>query len=79
MSGAIDAPRFSHTWLPDTLSVEAGLLRDHPDALAALRKLGHVIADKPAKQGDAHSIFVEADGTIHGVADQRRTGDAGAD
>jgi gamma-glutamyltranspeptidase/glutathione hydrolase len=72
----IDAPRLSHTWLPDVVNVEAALMRDHPEALAQLRKLGHTIAEKPAKQGDAHSIFIDPDGTKHGIADPRRQGTA---
>jgi gamma-glutamyltranspeptidase/glutathione hydrolase len=72
----IDGPRLSHTWLPDQVEVEAGLVKDHASAIAALKKLGHTIVDPPKKQGDAHSIFIDADGTIHGVADHRRSGSA---
>jgi gamma-glutamyltranspeptidase/glutathione hydrolase len=71
----IDAPRMSHTWLPDEVAMEAAMLAGHADAVSSLRAMGHRIVEKPAPgQGDAHTIFVEKDGTIVGVADQRRSG-----
>jgi gamma-glutamyltranspeptidase/glutathione hydrolase len=71
----IDAPRMSHTWLPDEIAVEGGMSSEHADAVSALRAMGHCVIEKSAPgQGDAHSLFVEEDGTIVGVADQRRGG-----
>jgi gamma-glutamyltranspeptidase/glutathione hydrolase len=73
---AVDAPRLHHQWLPDTITVEPALRTDHPEAVEALRRLGHVIAEQSPRQGDAHSIAVRADGTYVGVADTRRSGAA---
>jgi gamma-glutamyltranspeptidase/glutathione hydrolase len=72
----IDAPRMSHTWLPDSIAIEPALQRDHEEALAELRRMDHTFAEKSAKQGDAHSIFIAPDGTRHAIADQRRHGTA---
>jgi gamma-glutamyltranspeptidase/glutathione hydrolase len=72
---SVDAPRMSHTWFPDRLAVEAGLTQDHARPLEALKARGHRIAEKPARQGDANSIFITPEGII-GVADQRHTGTA---
>ncbi len=38
---AVDAPRFHHQWLPDTLQAEPGALS--PDVVAALEKMGHKV------------------------------------
>jgi gamma-glutamyltranspeptidase/glutathione hydrolase len=73
---AVDAPRLHHQWLPDTIAIEPALRTDHPEPIEALRRLGHVIADKSPRQGDAHSIAVRADGQYVGVADTRRSGAA---
>ncbi len=72
---AVDAPRLHHAWMPDSVTLEAGLLNDHNNEVAQLQKLGHTIVAKPSRQGDAHSIFVSKTiGTRWGVADQRREG-----
>jgi len=71
---AVDAPRLHHQWLPDAVSVEEDLLKQH-DALEKLRALGHTINKTAAKQGDVHAI--RRDGKTReyeGVADQRRSG-----
>jgi len=73
---AVDAPRLHHQWLPDTIAMEPALRKGHPEAVEALRQLGHVIADKSPRQGDAHSIAVQTDGKYVGVADTRRSGAA---
>lgn len=73
---AVDAPRFSHAWFPDQVSAEAGLLQNHLATVSRLRELGHRVAESPAGQGDAHSIFLGPDGQLIGVADQRRSGTA---
>jgi gamma-glutamyltranspeptidase/glutathione hydrolase len=65
---AVDAPRLHHQWLPDRVSVEKRGAGE--DLLAALRALGHTVAVQE-NQGDAHSIWVAADGTPHGVNDRR--------
>ncbi|HXW08172.1 MAG TPA: gamma-glutamyltransferase [Vicinamibacterales bacterium] len=65
---AVDAPRLHHQWLPDRVTVEAG--RFGEDALAALRAMGHELADRH-RQGAAHTIWVGPDGTAYGVPDWR--------
>jgi gamma-glutamyltranspeptidase/glutathione hydrolase len=74
---AVDAPRVHHQWLPDVLHAEPALHKDHADALAALRKMGHHVAAKPVQQGDAHTIQVDPrTGVRTGAADPRRGGRA---
>jgi gamma-glutamyltranspeptidase/glutathione hydrolase len=66
---AVDAPRTHHQWFPDLLSLEGS---SWPDATReALTGMGHKLK-VGGSQGDAHSIVVDADGTIHGVPDLRR-------
>ena len=69
----IDEPRMSHQWFPETTSMEKKLITEHADAIEPLRAMGHVISEK-REQGDAHTIFIDESGTIHGVADPRRSG-----
>jgi gamma-glutamyltranspeptidase/glutathione hydrolase len=74
---AVDAPRMHQAWFPESVRVEPGLLERHAAALQRLRAMGHAIESRPARQGDAHSIWVDPrSGTIHGVADRRRDGSA---
>ncbi len=73
---AVDAPRLHHQWLPDVVRVEPALRSQHPEALEALRRMGHTIDPQSPRQGDAHSIQVLPDGTYLGVADTRRSGAA---
>jgi gamma-glutamyltranspeptidase/glutathione hydrolase len=71
----VDAPRLHQPWFPDVVKVEAGLLRDHAEALQKLRALGHRIDPRPEEQGDAHSIRVDPrTGHYVGAADRRRDG-----
>jgi gamma-glutamyltranspeptidase/glutathione hydrolase len=65
---AVDLPRMHHQWLPDTVTLEEGALKD--DALAALRAMGHTVRTQ-GRQGDAHSIWIARDGTAYGVNDTR--------
>ncbi len=69
---AVDAPRFHHQWLPDSIGMEPGF---SPDTLALLRARGHQI-DIRDYFGDAHSIAVSSDGWLLGAADPRRGGKA---
>jgi gamma-glutamyltranspeptidase/glutathione hydrolase len=72
---AVDAPRLHHQWLPDAVTVEPALLKDHADALDKLRALGHTVNKTAAKQGDAHSIHIDPKtGRYEGAADLRRSG-----
>ena len=74
LRAAVDAPRLHHQWFPDVVHLEAGLVKEHPEAVESLRKMGHQIP-RPTQQGDAHSIFVESvTGNILGEADRRRDG-----
>ncbi len=66
---AVDAPRTHHPWFPDVLNME-GTAWD-PATRTALEAMGYKLR-VGGIQGDAHSIVVDPDGTIHGVADRRR-------
>ena len=68
---AVDAPRTHHAWFPDVLTLEGGPSRWDPGVLDGLRTRGHHLAFAEL-QGDAQTIVVDPDGTIHGVADHRR-------
>jgi gamma-glutamyltranspeptidase/glutathione hydrolase len=69
---AVHAPRLHHQWFPDRIQIEAELAEKHPRTIRELEKLGHKVA-KVAKQGDAHSIALDAkSGTYQGVTDPRR-------
>ncbi len=66
---AVDAPRLHHQWLPDRTTIEEGAVSE--DVLTKLRAMGHDIQMR-GRQGDAHSIYVDAKtGTIYGVNDKR--------
>lgn len=76
LRSAVDAPRIHHQWLPDRIRIEPGLTREHPDLLRELRRMGHEM-DGPARQGDAHSIWIDPrSGERIGMADQRVSGKA---
>jgi gamma-glutamyltranspeptidase/glutathione hydrolase len=65
---AVDLVRVHHQWLPDRVSIESAGASEA--TVAALRALGHE-ARKTERQGDAHSIWIDADGTPYGVHDTR--------
>jgi gamma-glutamyltranspeptidase/glutathione hydrolase len=65
---AVDLKRLHHQWLPDRASIEAGGASEA--TLARLREMGHDVRT-PERQGDAHSIWIAADGTPYGVNDRR--------
>ncbi len=70
---AIDAPRMHHQWFPDVVHFEDAA--KHPEAVAALRKLGHHVTS--TRQGDAHSIWVDPKtGLYYGAQDKRVDGKA---
>jgi gamma-glutamyltranspeptidase/glutathione hydrolase len=64
---AVALPRMHHQWMPDRLSMEE---RVPAEAVSALRRMGHEIR-MVARQGDAHSVWIDADGTPNGVRDER--------
>jgi len=65
---AVDLPRIHHQWMPDRISYEEGQLK--PPAISGLKALGHELITTP-RQGDAHTVWVSADGTAYGVNDTR--------
>jgi gamma-glutamyltranspeptidase/glutathione hydrolase len=74
---AVDAPRIHHQWFPDRVSFEGLNRPEYGAAVEQLRRLGHAVADKPSKQGDAHSIGIDAEtGRYMGAADHRIDGHA---
>ena len=74
---AVDAPRIHHQWLPDRVSVESALAKQHAEAIERLKAMGHAIKVAGERQGDAHTIAVDAKtGRITGAADRRRSGAA---
>jgi gamma-glutamyltranspeptidase/glutathione hydrolase len=76
VTAAVDAPRIHHQWLPDRVRFEKSLVAEHPEVPAQLESLGHQI-DKPAQQGDAHSIWIDwQSGGLIGAADSRVSGKA---
>ena len=66
---AVDLARMHHQWLPDRVSIE----KDNgpsEDVLQKLRAMGHEVT-VGGRQGDAHSIWVAADGTVYGIRENR--------
>jgi gamma-glutamyltranspeptidase/glutathione hydrolase len=53
---AVDAPRYHHQWLPDTVTFEGGALPD--TTVARLREMGHAVRVRGG-QGDAHTIYFD--------------------
>ena len=79
---AVDAPRLHHQWLPDRVSIERASGQGARDPrvetlISQLREMGHDIAEKPKKQGDAHTIGLK-EGMLRGAADLRRSDKAKA-
>jgi gamma-glutamyltranspeptidase/glutathione hydrolase len=71
---AVNAPRLHHQWFPDQALFEGA--DAHPRVVKQLRKMGHDVVGK-AKQGDAHSIWLNArTGWYVGAADHRQSGSA---
>jgi gamma-glutamyltranspeptidase/glutathione hydrolase len=79
LSDSVASPRLHHQWFPDQLEFE-GLHEDrHSAAVDQLRAMGHllILPDDTGQQGSAHSILVDLEtGTLYGVADRRRGGEA---
>lgn len=69
---AVDAPRLHHQWLPDRVQFEGADRPEYAPLVERLRAMGHDVADKTRKQGDAHTIRVTTEG-LEGAADSRRT------
>jgi gamma-glutamyltranspeptidase len=58
-----------HQWLPDRARIEKRDVK--ADAVTKLKAMGHDFDYMEGRQGDAHSIWVAADGTAYGVNDKR--------
>jgi gamma-glutamyltranspeptidase/glutathione hydrolase len=72
VQAAVDAPRQHHQWFPDAFQIE---VRDE-GLVKQLEALGHKVRIQ-AKQGDAHSIWIDPKtGLYHGAADKRINGKA---
>ncbi len=70
---AVDAPRLHHQWFPDEVKFEG--MAEHPDVVKRLKEMGHVVVT--AKQGDAHTIYVDPKtGEYIGAEDRRVDGKA---
>jgi gamma-glutamyltranspeptidase/glutathione hydrolase len=70
---AVDAPRLHHAWFPDEARFEA--TSTYSQAIERLRRMGHTVIG--TRQGDAHSIWVDAKtGRYYGAADRRIDGKA---
>jgi gamma-glutamyltranspeptidase/glutathione hydrolase len=68
---AVDAPRLHHQWFPDEVKFEGA--KQHPETVARLKAMGHRVSY--ARQGDAHSIWVNPKtGGYVGAADKRLSG-----
>jgi len=76
---AVEAPRIHHQWMPDVLTYEK--LSMSTDTIRALEARGHTVRMRQSYegtyQGDAETVFIDADGLRHGAADPRK-GDSAA-
>ncbi len=71
IQSAVNAPRLHHQWFPETVRFEG--LSTFPAAVKHLRQMGHALVY--ARQGDAHSIWVNSQtGGFVGAADRRING-----
>ena len=74
---AVDAPRLHHPWFPDEIRLETAWLEQAPKLAPQLLAMGHAIVVRPAKIGDAHSIWIDpTSGDLTGAADRRTAGKA---
>ncbi|MFV2067607.1 MAG: gamma-glutamyltransferase [Pirellulales bacterium] len=79
LATAVEAPRLHHQWLPDRVRFEGTGDPRFRTLVEQLRQMGHEIEDRPRRQGDAHSIWVDpGTGKAYGVADPRTRGKAAA-
>ena len=72
MQDAIDAPRVHHQWSPDKLYLERTW---SPDAIDALKRLGHTVEANASGIANVHGILVE-DKWLQGAPDGRSNGKA---
>ncbi len=70
IQSAVDAPRFHHQFLPDTVYVEPGF---HPSTVAGLQSLGYQVSVSPSVWSDGECIARDpASGVLTGGQDHRR-------
>ncbi len=74
MQEAVEAPRFHHQWLPDTVRMEQGAIT--PGDSLLLVRMGHAFKLRPAI-GRVDAILVRGDGVLEGGADPRGDDSAG--
>jgi len=65
---AVDAPRFHHQWLPDTLSLERGI---SPDTVAILKSRGYDVDYAPGVVLAQVAAIVNDGGWLQGASDGR--------
>ena len=70
---AVDAPRYHHQWLPDTVTFEAGALPD--STVERLTSMGHGVRMRGG-QGDAHTIRYDAGTKTASGANDVRSADS---
>jgi gamma-glutamyltranspeptidase / glutathione hydrolase len=71
IQAAVNAPRFHHQWLPDTIFVEPGF---SPDTLRLLQQKGHKIVPEGAwSDGECIAIDLKTNGRL-GASDGRNNG-----
>ncbi len=68
MQGSVEAPRFHHQWLPDTVIFEEDAFA--PAVMDSLRNMGHAFKRRGAI-GRVDAILVRLDGRLEGGADPR--------
>ena len=67
MQEAVNAPRFHHQWLPETVAFE----KNFPETtIKEIGKLGYK-AEKWGQIGRTEMILIDDEGNIHAVADGR--------
>lgn len=70
---AVNAPRFHHQWLPDSISMERGF---SPDTIRILEQMGHKI-DRRGYWSDGECIMIDPKtGERLGASDGRNNGKA---
>jgi gamma-glutamyltranspeptidase / glutathione hydrolase len=68
MQASVEAPRFHHQWLPDTIQYEPGAFSEA--LMDSLRKMGHALAPR-GPIGRVDAIRIRPDGQLEGGADPR--------
>lgn len=77
LAQAVAMPRLHHQWLPDEVRLSAYRDPAYHDLVTRLKAMGHTFDEHAGRQGDAHSIRVDAaKHVLIGVADNRISGKA---